>query len=393
MTLPPELARHLAAPGVPAPKAAARALYDLGGHLGETWAVTDGAQLFLFSRRIGEEFKLTQTPLKDIDDLCVRDDGAFAHLQIQSAGHTRELKFSIWDRRELDALCLCWTEATGQLAREGTRHLQLEPSGSAHPPASPLTPLTAFCAAIHAMMRADGHSDASELFVIQTAIHEPALIERGRQWLERHGEEALLKGLVGLLNDEQKLCLLANAAAVGMADGLWRTKEQGWLDRLQKALAVGETEFQPLFDVLLIQSGLHVFESDTAAHGGPTAPLTLLAAGLRAVAEADGGLGPEEQALLWQIVEDADVGAEAEALLRRDGVETVMRHAALSLSVPQKHCLLANLLKVAMVDGVLRSKEQALLEHFRRELGVAEGPWQAIHHALMVKNNLTVFAV
>jgi uncharacterized membrane protein YebE (DUF533 family) len=393
MTLPPELLRCLTDAGAAPIRAAARALYDLEGHLGETWAVTDGARLFLLSRRIGEEFKFTPTALKDIDDLGVRDDSAFAYLQIQSAGKTRELKFSAWDRRDLDALCLCWTEATGQIAREGTRHLQLEPIGTAHPPVSALTPLTAFCAAIHAMMRADGHPDASELFVIQTALHDPGVIERGRQWLEHHGEEALLKGLFGLLNDEQKLCLLANAAAVGMADGMWRTREQGWLDRLQKVLAVPEAEFQPVFDVLLIQHGLNVFESDTAAHGGPTAPLTLLAASLRAMAEVDGGIGPEEHALIWQLVEDAEIGTEAESLLRRDGLETVMRHAALALSLPQKNCLLTNLLKVAMVDGVLRSKEQALLEHFRRELGVAEGPWQAMHHALMVKNNLTVFAV
>ncbi len=393
MILPQELAQRLSVSGAHPPKTAARALYDLEGNLGETWAVTDGQQLFLLSKRIGQDFSHSQIPLKDIDELSVRDDGAFAYLQIQSHGRPQKLKFSIWDRHDLDAICHDWTTVSGRGACEGTRFLQLEPIGSAHQTVSALTPLTAFCAAVHVMIRVDGKADASELFVLQTALHEPGTIERGRQWIEANSEEALLKGISGLLNAEQKLCLLANVAAVGMADGLWRTKEQSWLDRLQQVLAVNDAEFQPVFNVLLIQSGLNVFESDTAAHAGAMAPLTLLAACLHAVAGADGGVGRDEQTLLWQLIDEPEIASEGAALLQHDGVETIMRHALLALNDAQKHCLMANLLKMAMVDGVLRSKEQHLLEQFRQGLGVAEGTWHAIHHALMVKNNLTVFSV
>lgn len=392
MTLPEELSRRIAAAGGGASKVAARALYNLDGNLGETWATTDGTTLFLFTKRIGQEFALISTPLSEVDDLTVRDDGSFAYLQVQSCGRTRNLKFSIWDRRDLDHLCLCWTEVSGRVAREGTRHLRLEPVTPAHAPPAPLTPLVAFCAAVHAMIQADGNADATELFVLQTAVRDPDVIERGRQWLEQHGEAALLKEMSGLLNGEQKLCLLANVAAVGMADGLWRSKEQAFLERLQAALAVDGAQFQPVFDVVMLQHALCLFDAESAAHAGPTAPLTLLAALLESAAEADGGIGQEEQTLLWHLVDDPEISSEARLLLQRDGLDVVLRHASLLLSDQQKQCLLANLLKVAMVDGVLRSKEQALLERIRKSLGVPEGAWQAIHHALMVKSNLTVFA-
>lgn len=393
MKLPEEIARRLAGSGGQTSPTAARALYDLEGNLGETWAATDGQTLLLLSKRIGGEPKLTQIPLGAVDDLHVRDDGAFAYLQWQAQGTATKLKFSIWDRHDLDTICAAWANATGNKSCEGTRHLQLDSVGSAHPSAAPLTPLVAFCTAIHGMIRADGQADPVELFVLQTAVHDPDAIAHGRLWLETHGEAELLKHLPGLLNDEQKICLLANAAAVGLEDGLWRTSEQTWLEQLRGALGVSEADFQPVLDVLLIQQSLSVFESDSGALAGPASPLSLFAASLQAMAEADGGVGQDEQTLLWLLVDEPELASQAAGQLQREGLAGVIRHAGLLLTDPQKHCLLANLLRVAMVDGVLRSREQSLLETFRLGLGVAEGTWQAIHHALLVKNNLTVFGL
>ncbi len=393
MKVPDEICRLAGLPDGQPPRAFVRALYDLDGHLGETWALSDGVQLHLVSKRIGGAFDAEHHPLKDIRSMSVCDDGAFAYLRVTTERGSLNLKFSIWDRPRMDTLCGLWSRVSGHAAEDGTRFLHHSTSGPAHQPVEQLTPLTAFCASVHAMIQADGVVEPSELFVMQTSIHNPCCIERGRLWLEIHGREMLLREAPRLLAGDQKLCLLANVAAAGMADGLWRSKEQAWLDDLQKAMGVEDAVLKPVFDVLLIQNGLNVFESDTAAHAGPMAPLTILAASLEAVAMADGEMDRDEQSLIWQIVDDADICAEGSALLNRDGVETVMRHAAMTFSEQQKLCLLANLLKVAMIDGVLRSKEQLLMEHYRRELSVPDGTWDAIHHALMVKNNLTIFSV
>lgn len=383
----------ITAAGGQSARAFARALYDLEGHLGETWVITDGAQLFLSAKRIGGDFKLTAFPLKDLDEVSVRDDGAFAYFQIQVGTRTLNLKFSVWDRAKLDAICQCWADATHKHLRAGTRFLQADPVSTSHAPPAPLTPVVAFCAAVQAMIRADGVTDPSELFVLQTAVHEPGAIERGRIWLEEYGQAALIEHLKGLLSPEQKLCLLANVAAVGMADGLWRSKEQSWLDQLQQTLSIPDADFEPVFNVLMILNGLNVFDADTAAHAGPMAPMVIFSASLQAMASADGEFGRDEQTLLWQLVDDPEMASEGANLLQRDGVDTVMRYAAMTLNEAQKICLMANLLKVAMVDGVLRSREQALLEQFRVELGVEDAHWQGLHHALMVKNDLTVFAI
>jgi tellurite resistance protein len=391
MKVPPELSQRLLELGAKPPAAAVRALYDLEGNLGETWAITDGDTLFLFSKRIGQAFRLSQHPLKAIDDLAIREDGSFAWLQVLEAGRKLEMKFSVWDRHDLDAICRCWSEVSGRPARNGTRHLARDVIPTAHAPAQPLTPLTAFCAAIHAMARADGSPDPTELLVLLTAVRQPTVIDRGREWLEQHDDEALFARLPELLNEEQKLCLLANAAAVGMADGLWRTAEQRLLERLRHVLGVPETVFQPVFDVLMIQHTLHVFEAGTPEQ--QQRALELLAAALHAMSRADGEVSQEELAVLWHLVEDPGATNTGANLLEQEGVDGVIAQTAATLSGPQGLCLLTNLLKVAMVDGVLRSKEQALAERFRQALRVTDGTWQAIHHALMVKNNLAVFAV
>ena len=51
-----------------------------------------------------------------------------------------------------------------------------------------------------------------------------------------------------------------------------------------------------------------------------------------------------------------------------------------------------NLIAVAMADGQLRAAEQEQIVRFRSALGISDAAYDAIFNALMLKNNLSVFA-
>ena len=374
-----------------APKAAARALYDLDGNLGESYAVATDHWLVLFSKRVGSEFTSQRFPMEEIADMAINDDRAFLYLDIMVAGKKFHLKFSSWDRGDLEQITDLWTEQSGRLAVEGETPIKTA-STAPNAPAT-LSPLTAFCASVHAMIQADGHVDQVELNILQNAVPSRPEIEAGKHYLSQVGQESLLARLREALDSPQRLCLLANLIDVAMADGLLRSKEQRLLDQFREALNISEVDYQSLFDTLRIENQLAVFEEDPSVIAdADLSPLAAFVAALYAMIQVDDNADPKELAVLWHLVDDHAATNQGMNFFARGGIEGVLHRVPRSLNHAQQLCLMANLLKVAMIDGVLRSSEQQLLTRFKEATGISDADYEALYDVLLLKNNLSVFA-
>jgi uncharacterized tellurite resistance protein B-like protein len=124
----------------------------------------------------------------------------------------------------------------------------------------------------------------------------------------------------------------------------------------------------------------------------PVASRVLLAASLEAMAEADGEMGESERLAIGRVLGDSPSEAQGADYLRKHGLEAVLSVLEAGLSASQKRCLLANLLAVAMSDGLLRSAEQALMDRFRGAIGLSEKEFKTIYDVLLTQHNVAVFA-
>jgi uncharacterized tellurite resistance protein B-like protein len=119
-------------------------------------------------------------------------------------------------------------------------------------------PLTIFCAAILALVEADGAAADEEQEARRRLIEDPATWKAAETlWTERGLEGVLV--CLDRLNRAQQRCLLANLVAVGMCDGWLRTAEQELLDRFRQAMAFSPEEYDALYQVLLSKEDLSVF--------------------------------------------------------------------------------------------------------------------------------------
>jgi uncharacterized tellurite resistance protein B-like protein len=121
-------------------------------------------------------------------------------------------------------------------------------------------------------------------------------------------------------------------------------------------------------------------------------PRVALAASLQAMAEADGEPSPLERAEVERVLGGASGAKEGALWLRQHGVDGLLGCLGTALSPAQKRCLLANVLGVAMADGLLRTAEEALADRFKSALDLADAEFEEIHRVLLARHNLAVFA-
>ena len=120
------------------------------------------------------------------------------------------------------------------------------------------------------------------------------------------------------------------------------------------------------------------------------APMLGFSAALQAMAHADNRVSGEEYKSLGMITSHQML-EDGLRYWKLKGTENLFTELRDKLSEDQKKCLLANMLELAMVDGVLEDKEKSFLEEKRNILGVSIENFNKIFDILLLKNNLTIF--
>lgn len=378
MSLPATLAEAFTRETGQPPGVVARALYPLDGGLGEAYVAGTPDRLMIFSKKLGGSWRNHALPFAGIENLSLLADGSFCQLDLEAAQRRFTLKFSGWDRPMLDRLAAGWAAATGRSVRVG------RDAGRA----VPLTPLTLFCAVLHAAMRLDADPSVPEELFLSRAIKDAQGIADGLAYWEQHGTEETIAAARTGLNADQRWCALANATALVMADGRLTTAEQDFLEHTRADWQVPAEDFTRIQQVLYCRNNLGVF---LAADGQVAAEaLTAFHAALLAMSQADGEAGECELAMIRALAAGSDPVEAAQGALADGGVDGLLARLPAQLTPEQSCCLYANLLALAMADGALRSRELALLERVREALRLAGDTAELLHTTLFRQHNLAV---
>jgi len=128
-----------------------------------------------------------------------------------------------------------------------------------------------------------------------------------------------------------------------------------------------------------------------AAGSGEITPRFGLAVALMFLAGADGRLDPEEDRYIVRVCGgDRPLLQAAAKYFRSRQFGELIEALSPVLNHEQRLCIMANLMDLAMCDGLLRSTEQRLLREFASAMAIAEDEVEAIRQVLMVKNKLSV---
>jgi len=131
-------------------------------------------------------------------------------------------------------------------------------------------------------------------------------------------------------------------------------------------------------------------KSETSTISGTLNAFSVLAAAMMYVAGVDNEIAASEESYIRQIC-----GVRKDEF--RAGVEFYNNNSladfetqAKSLSEAQKLCILANMLDLAMVDGVLHTSEQGIVQSFINNTGLDKNKAGKIIDALEIKNHTAV---
>ena len=118
-------------------------------------------------------------------------------------------------------------------------------------------------------------------------------------------------------------------------------------------------------------------------------PLLGLAVILMFIATVDRDIADEEQDFIKRFCDfDEELYDKAYDYYQNHTFEETI--GVLALNGQQKMCYLANILELAMVDGVFDSGEQKMIKRFSIAAGLTESEVQTIRDVLLIKNQLSV---
>ncbi len=121
-------------------------------------------------------------------------------------------------------------------------------------------------------------------------------------------------------------------------------------------------------------------------------PKSALALAALTVIGADGVVEDEELEGLRRIVRgDEDAFSRAYKVYKAKSVGECVPLVSNVLDDRQKAAAIANLLDIAMADGVLAGAEEALLEAYLAQFDIAEDVVKTVIDVIAVKNNFSVF--
>ncbi len=121
-------------------------------------------------------------------------------------------------------------------------------------------------------------------------------------------------------------------------------------------------------------------------------PVAIFSAAIYSVAEIDGHVEKGELIVLQESIPDRGAVDLGTRFCKAKGVHEVVKLAGSALNEDQRRCLMANLIAVAMSDGLLRTAEQEALGSYRAAMSISDEDHEAAFEALMARNNLSILA-
>jgi len=219
-------------------------------------------RLLIFSRKLGEsDYTLTSELFGKVAKLELKTEGMNTFLNTSLGEKSYSLKFSSFEEKNLESVIEAWKKRDGKPDSEAeVVETREEPTanpnaGSTPHSTSELSPMEGLAAALMFISAVDNEISKSEDRYITTlfAQHQD-ILGAALTYYKRHTFEDLVSELKHRLNNDQKLCYLANLLELAMKDLVLHTSEQNLVSHFIEEMGVSEQESDAIRQVLLIKN-------------------------------------------------------------------------------------------------------------------------------------------
>jgi len=262
--------------------AQARSSSNIDGEPGESYIVAFKDQLFLFFRNSGErEYQHIKGMFeKNISFMDLRKDGIATIFDTAINGEKYSLKFSSFEEKNLAPILDFWKNNTKTPTEPKTeKPLSPEPSlgiATTPPPlpsnnsTQPTTSKTnSHTPTISSLIEAlaivlmylasvdDDIAVEEDHYIRDVCKNKSKILASALKFYKAYSFDEYLSALPNL-NQEQKLCFLANLMELGMCDGTLHKSEMNLIKRFTKFVNLSKDEYTTIKQVLIIKNNLSV---------------------------------------------------------------------------------------------------------------------------------------
>lgn len=243
------------------PISIARSSASVEGKAGEGYVVAYDDKIFMFSRELGDnEYTQFSADLGNVGKVGVNKDGINTFLDLDLGGEQYSMKFSSFEEKNLKAIVDCWISKSGKPSVGKAPETKVvadptTPTVSGFSPAIGLAASMMFIASID-----DDISKEEDYYIIAMMGNDKQVLQAALAYYKSHSFQQLIAELNGL-DDEQKLCFLANMMELGMKDGILHTSEMNLMREFSNAMNITEDQYDTIKQVLLIKNKISVLNT------------------------------------------------------------------------------------------------------------------------------------
>jgi uncharacterized tellurite resistance protein B-like protein len=236
------------------PVSIARSNASVEGKPGEGYVVAYDDKIFVFSRELGDSnYTQLSAELGNVAKVGVNKDGINTFLDIDLGGKQYSMKFSSFEEKNLKLIVDNWISKSGSQSTTASPEPEIVaiPTSGGETDCNPTVGLASSMMYIASVD--DDISKEEDYYIIAMMGNNKQILQDALTYYKSHTFQQLIADLNDLDN-EQKLCFLANMMEVGMKDGVLHTSEMNLMRVFSNAMNITDDQYDTIKQVLLIKN-------------------------------------------------------------------------------------------------------------------------------------------
>jgi uncharacterized tellurite resistance protein B-like protein len=214
---------------------------------GESYIIPYPDSIYLFNRKFSDpDFAFEDLDVSVVSDIQLKQEAFSADLLITAGDNAYQLKVSSVEI------------PNAELMLENFSHAKIpEQPVAANDSEEGISPLVGLITILMFIASGDGEiAEEEQEHIFSICQQDEALYNQAYEYYENNSYEDVLANLA--LNEQQKLCCLANILELAMVDGAYDSKEQKMIRVFTQAADLPSDKVRAVEDVLLIKNQLSV---------------------------------------------------------------------------------------------------------------------------------------
>ena len=214
---------------------------------GESYIIPFSDMIYLYNRKFSEpEFNVKSVGIADIKELLLKQEKFSALLSIESGDDITKLKISSAEIPNAELM----------LEKFECRGIEEQFSAAEVCSEEQISPLLGLAIILMFVATVDDDIAQEEQEFITRFCGDDELYSQAYEYYQNNTFEQTLGAL--MLNEQQKMCYLANIIELAMVDGAFDSREQKMIKHFAKAAGLADDQVRTIRDVLLIKNQLSI---------------------------------------------------------------------------------------------------------------------------------------